>query len=163
MSEIKNDLVVEIHYTLKDEKGNVIDSSEGKAPLIYIHGKNNIIPGLESELTGKKVSDKLNVQVTPENAYGEYNDALIQKVPKSEFENVDDLKVGVQFQVGDPQGQMFIATVTEVSETEVTLNANHPLAGMTLTFDVEVISIREATEEELAHGHVHAKGESCDH
>ncbi len=161
MSEIANNLVVEFEYTLTDDKGQEIDSSKGRGPLAYIHGKGNIIPGLEKELTGKKVNDELQVTVAPADAYGDYNDALIQKVPKSEFQDTTDLQVGVQFQVGNPDGQMFIATVTEITDSEVTLNANHPLAGMTLNFDVKVVSIREATDEELTHGHVHAEGESC--
>lgn len=161
MSEIKNDLVVEIEYTLTDDEGKELDSSKGGAPLAYIHGKNNIIPGLEKELTGKKVGDSLTVKVTPEEGYGEFRSEMIQKVPKTQFDGMGELQIGAQFQVGTEQGENFIVTVSEIEEETVTLNGNHPLAGMNLNFEVKVVSVREATEEELAHGHIHAHGEGC--
>jgi FKBP-type peptidyl-prolyl cis-trans isomerase SlyD len=154
---IAKDKVVSIQYTLKDDSGNVLDSSEGEEPLIYIHGIGGLIPGLESELEGKGVGEKLQVTIAPENAYGPRRDEMVQSVPKTEFENHNELAVGNQFQVETDQGPM-VLTVMEVKDDEVVLDGNHPLAGMTLHFDVEIIAIRDASEEELSHGHVHGPG-----
>ena len=152
--EIKNQLVASIHYTLKDDEGTVIDSSEGQAPLDYIHGAQNIVPGLEKELTGKQVGDKFHVVVAPEEGYGEYDASLVQAVPRSMFSGVDDIEVGMEFHAQTQQG-MQVVEVVEVEEDTITINGNHPLAGKTLNFDIEVTAIREATADELAQGHLH--------
>jgi len=146
--------VVTIHYTLTDDAGEVLDNSRGGDPMVYLHGANNIIPGLENELTGKTTGATLKVTVSPEDGYGKHSPEAIQKVPRKAFEGVDDVKPGMQFQTESPQGTQIII-VTEVSEDEVTVDANHPLAGKTLHFDVSVEGIRDATPEELDHGHAH--------
>lgn len=154
---IQDNCVVAIDYTLKDKSGNTLDSSEGKEPLHYLHGKKNIIPGLEKELVGKKEADELTVVIAPEDGYGERQEALITEVPKQELSQVPNLEVGVQLQAQTPEGVQ-IFTVTAIGDDSVTLDGNHPLAGKELHFQVTVKSVREATEEELAHGHVHGPG-----
>jgi FKBP-type peptidyl-prolyl cis-trans isomerase SlyD len=152
--QIADKKVVYIHYTLKDKEGMVLDSSSQETPLAYIHGMGDIIPGLEKALAGKSEGDKFNINIEPEEAYGQRNEMLVQTVPRSAFQGVEDLQEGMQFQAQTPNGPQMI-TVTEVEMDQVTVDANHPLAGETLDFDVEVVDIREATEEELDHGHVH--------
>ena len=155
--KIEDNKVVEMHYHLTDEKGAVLDSSQGREPLSYIHGAGNIIIGLEKQLNGKVAGDKVNAVVIPAEGYGERDDNLVQVVPKSGFQGDEELKVGMQVQVGTEQGNN-IATVAKIEGEDVTLDVNHPLAGVTLTFDVEVVEIRDATKEELEHGHVHGPG-----
>ena len=152
--QVANEKVVYIHYTLTNQEGETLDSSSGRDPLGYLHGAGNIIPGLEQALEGKEAGEKLNVSVAPEQGYGERDEALIQQVPRSAFEGVDSVEPGMQFQAQSPHGPMLV-TVTKVETEEVTVDANHPLAGQTLNFDVEITEIRDATEEELGHGHVH--------
>jgi FKBP-type peptidyl-prolyl cis-trans isomerase SlyD len=154
---IQQDSVVSIHYTLKDDKGTVIDSSPAGQPLSYIHGHGNLIPGLERELAGKGAGDKLQVAITPGDAYGEYHQDLVQQVPRSALSNIPDVRPGMQLSAQTDKGPRSV-TVKEVGEETVTLDANHPLAGMTLHFDVEVADVRDASAEELAHGHVHGPG-----
>ena len=155
--QIENNKVVSINYHLTNEAGETLDTSEGREPLAYIQGHNNIIPGLEEELTGKSVGDKLKVVVSPEKGYGNYEEALLQVVPRESFQGVDNIEVGMQFQVNTPQGTQIIA-VTKIEGDNITVDGNHPLAGQQLTFDVEVMDIRDASEEELSHGHVHGAG-----
>jgi len=152
---IADKCVVSIHYTLTDEQGQTLDSSEGQEPLNYLHGANNIIPGLEQALAGKGVGDRLTVTVQPGDAYGEVNPDLIQLVPAAAFQGIDDIQPGMQFQASGPGGQAQVVTVQSVSEQGVTVNGNHPLAGQVLHFDVTVEAVREATSEEVDHGHVH--------
>ncbi|HUL11952.1 MAG TPA: peptidylprolyl isomerase [Methylococcaceae bacterium] len=149
--------VVHFHYTLTDEDGEILDSSDGHAPLAYIHGMGNIIPGLENALTGKAIGDKFQVTIPPEEAYGLRDDDLVQAVPKSAFEGVNQIEPGMQFHAESPEG-MQLVTVVEVIDEEVILDGNHPMAGMTLNFDVEVTDVRDATPEEMDHGHVHGPG-----
>ena len=148
--------VVTIHYTLTNDQGEQLDSSrvEGREPLSYLEGAHNIISGLESALAEKATGDQLTVSIEPAEAYGEKNDELIQPVPRSAFEGVDVIEPGMQFQAQTPGGPQ-IVRVVEVTEETVTIDANHPLAGETLHFDVEVIEVREPSEEEVEHGHVH--------
>lgn len=153
---IADNLVVEIHYTLTDDNGNVIDTSEGREPLPYLHGNQNIVPGLEKELTGKSVGDKLKVNISPDQGYGHRDENMIQDVPKDQFDNADQIQVGQQFQVETDNGQMLVVSVAEIKDATITLDGNHPLAGVILNFDVEVVSIRPATEEEISHGHAHS-------
>ena len=155
--KIEDNKVVQIHYHLTDEKGNVLDSSQGRDPLSYIHGAGNIIIGLEKQLQGKVAGDKVNAVVSPAEGYGERDDSLVQVVPKIGFQGDEELKVGMQVQVGTQQGNA-VATVAKIEGEDVTLDVNHPLAGVTLTFDVEVVEVRDATKEELEHGHVHGPG-----
>jgi len=154
---IAQDQVVSIHYTLRDDAGEVIDRSADGAPLAYLHGHGQLIPGLERELTGKKPGERLQVKVLPAEAYGEYDHALVQKVPRRALKGVGDPRVGMRLQAQTPQGPRAV-TVTQVSGDLVTLDGNHPLAGKSLNFEVEVAAVRPATEEELAHGHVHGAG-----
>ena len=152
--QVSENAVVSIHYTLKDDNGATVDSSIGKEPLSYLHGRKNIISGLENALTGKNVGDKLNVTIPPEEAYGNYDEALIQVLPREAFGGVEDIQVGMQFYSESPEGVQMI-TIKEVNGDQITVDANHPLAGQTLHFDVEIMGVREATPEELQHGHVH--------
>lgn len=152
---IANDCVVAFHYTLTDESGVEIDTSKGQEPLAYLHGHGGIIPGLERELAGKTIGDAMKVTVQPADGYGEQNAELIQPVPRAAFQGVEQIEVGMQFQAEGAGGQMQTVVVKEVDEENVTVDANHPLAGQVLNFDVSIESVRAASEEELAHGHVH--------
>jgi FKBP-type peptidyl-prolyl cis-trans isomerase SlyD len=152
--KIAHEKVVSIHYTLTNKEGTVLDSSSGSEPLAYLHGFGNIIPGLENALEGKEMGEKLSVTVEPEQGYGARDAQLIQAVPRSAFKGVEELAPGMQFQAEGPQGTRLVV-VTQVAEDVVTVDANHPLAGQTLHFEVEVSEVREATAEELEHGHVH--------
>jgi FKBP-type peptidyl-prolyl cis-trans isomerase SlyD len=145
--------VVTFHYTLKDDADKVIDSSAGGEPLAYLHGHGNIVPGLERELSGKSVGDRLQVRLPATEGYGEYDRALVQKVPRRALKGIADLRVGLRLQAGHQA-----VTVTHIAGDMVTLDGNHPLAGQNLNFDVEITAVRAATEEELAHGHVHGHG-----
>jgi len=155
--KIADNKVVQMHYKLTDDKNTVLDSSEGREPLSYIHGSGNIIIGLEKQLSGKEEGDKINAVVSPTEGYGERDDKLTQVVPKSGFQGDEEMKVGMQVQIGTEQGNA-IASVTKIEGEDITLDMNHPLAGVTLNFDVEVVSVRDATKEELDHGHVHGPG-----
>jgi FKBP-type peptidyl-prolyl cis-trans isomerase SlyD len=152
--KIAHEKVVSIHYTLTNKEGTVLDSSSGSDPLAYLHGFGNIIPGLENALEGKQKGEKLAVTVEPEQGYGARDEQLVQAVPRSAFKGVEELAPGMQFQAQGPQGARLVV-VTQVAQDVVTVDANHPLAGQTLHFDVEVSEVRDATAEELEHGHVH--------
>lgn len=152
---ISPDKVVSFHFTLKNTEGKTIESSVGAEPLVYLHGHKAIVPGLEEALDGRRQGDKFNVTLPPEKAYGPRNEKLVQKVPRDQFP--ESPKVGMQFESRTPQGSMII-TVTAVSDKDVTIDANPEMAGKTLVFDIEVVDVREATEEEKSHGHVHGPG-----
>lgn len=152
------DSVVLIHYTLKNDAGEVLDASERGEPLAYLHGRGNLIAGLERELEGKKAGDHLQVTVAPADGYGEHDASLIQQVPLSTVRGVPDLQPGMQLQARGEGGHVQTVTVTKVDKESVTLDGNHPLAGQRLHFDVEITEVRKATSEELAHGHVHGAG-----
>ena len=153
--------VVSIHYTLTNDAGETLDTSDGRETLIYLHGAQNIIPGLENELTGKSVGDSFDVTIQPEEAYGTVNPELVQTVPHSAFEGVEKVEPGMQFQARGDNGETQVITVTEVADSGVTVDGNHPLAGQVLNFSVRVEEIREATEEEIAHGHIHSGESTC--
>jgi FKBP-type peptidyl-prolyl cis-trans isomerase SlyD len=155
--QIANHKVVSIHYTLTNDEGDVLDSSKGQDPLAYLHGFGNIISGLENALSGRSLGDKFTVSIAPAEGYGERDNEMVQSVPKSAFQGVDEILPGMQFQAQSPDG-MQLVTVIDVDGDEVILDGNHPMAGMTLNFDVEVTEIRDATAEELEHGHVHGPG-----
>lgn len=155
--QIADKTVVSIHYTLTNADGETLDSSVGQDPLVYLHGSNNIIAGLEAALLGKSAGDSLQVSVEPGDGYGELRDELVQEVDRSAFQGVDEIDVGMQFMAQTPWGEQPV-TVVEVEGDNITLDGNHPLAGQVLNFDVEVVEIREASAEELDHGHVHGPG-----
>ncbi|RLL54793.1 peptidylprolyl isomerase [Mariprofundus sp. EBB-1] len=158
--QIAKNKVVSIHYTLKNDAGTVIDSSEGAEPLVYLHGSQNIIPGLEKALEGKVADDALQVSINPTEAYGEYNKALTQVVPSSMFQGVEKIEVGMEFQAQTEQG-VEVIRIAAVDGDDVTIDGNHPLAGERLHFDVSVAEVRDASADELEHGHVHTAG--CSH
>src|ERR1700733_5449690 len=151
---IAQDQVVSINYTLKDDAGAVIDQSAAGEPLTYLHGHGNLIPGLERELAGKNTGDRLQVKITPADGYGEYDRALVQKVPRRALKGLADVRVGMRLQAQTAGGER-PGTGPNLTGDMVTLDGNHPLAGKNLNFDVEVTQVRAATAEELAHGHVH--------
>lgn len=155
--QVAKDAVVTIHYTLKNDAGETLDSSAGGEPLAYLQGNGNLIPGLESALEGKSAGDKVSVKVPPSEGYGEYDQGLVQQVPRRAFKGIANVQVGMQFQVQSNFGPRAV-TVTNVVGDMVTVDGNHPLAGQNLNFDVEITDVRAATEEELAHGHVHGPG-----
>jgi FKBP-type peptidyl-prolyl cis-trans isomerase SlyD len=152
---IQNNSAVSFHYKLTDDDGINIDSSEGKEPLDYLHGAGNIIPGLEKALEGKTIGDSLTVAVSAAEGYGEVQKELIQEVPKEAFQGVDNIEVGMQFEAQTGQGGTVPVTVIAVTDEIVTVDGNHPLAGKNLNFDVSIEEVREASEEELARGHLH--------
>ncbi len=152
---IGDNVVASIHYTLTDNSGEVLDSSEGAEPMAYLHGAGNIIPGLENALTGKAAGATMQVNIAPEDAYGEVQPELVQVVPREAFQGVDQIEPGMAFEAQDPQGQARRIIVKSVAEDQITIDANHPLAGVELNFDVQVVDVRAASEEEIAHGHVH--------
>lgn len=156
---VSKNKVVSFHYLLKDDEGKLIDSSASYgSPLTYIQGNGNIIPGLEKAMEGKKLGEKFSVSILPKDAYGEYDANMTMEIPKAHFAGITDtVEVGMQFQINTPHGPQ-IVTISKVSENMVTLDANHPLAGKTLHFNIDIVGIREATEEELLQGYV---GSGC--
>lgn len=146
--------VVSIDYELTNDAGEVLDASPAGEPLTYLHGASNIIPGLENELTGKAVGSQFKVTVQPEQGYGTHQPQLVQTVPRDAFPDPDDIQTGMRFSAQSDNGTLSVV-VTGVTDKEVTVDANHPLAGQVLHFSVNVTSVRDATSEEIAHGHVH--------
>ena len=155
--QIGDQKVVTLHYTLTDNDGKVIDKSED-GNFAYLHGASNIIPGLEDALAGKSAGEEMSVSVSPEQAYGVRDESMLQQVPKNMFEDASQIAVGTQFHAQGPNGEMLVVTVLEVEEEHVVVDGNHPLAGVELNFDVKIIDVRDASEEEVEHGHVHAPG-----
>jgi len=152
--QIGDQKVVTLHYTLTDNEGRVIDQSEDGS-FAYLHGASNIIPGLENALSGKTAGEELSVAVSPEEAYGVRDESMLQQVPKNMFEDTNQIAVGTQFHAQGPNGEMLVVTVMEVQEEHVLVDGNHPLAGVELNFYVKIIDVRDASEEEVEHGHVH--------
>jgi FKBP-type peptidyl-prolyl cis-trans isomerase SlyD len=152
--QVEKNKVVAIDYTLKDDNGQIIDTSEGREPLSYIQGIGNLIPGVENALEGKSSGERIEITVPPETGYGVRDDSLVLSIQREKFSEVEDLKEGLRFRMDTPDGPA-VFTVVKVGDAEVIVDGNHPLAGMTLNFDVTVQSVREATSEELEHGHVH--------
>ena len=150
--------VVSIHYTLKNKDGELLDKSEEGEPLSYVHGTESIIPGLEAALAGKSAGDKLSVSVAPEQGYGLRSESLVQELPRDAFGEIDDIQEGMRFQAESENGTQVIS-VTNVAADVITVDGNHPLAGETLNFDVEVDNVRDATTQEIEHGHVHSDGD----
>ncbi|MFI1917108.1 peptidylprolyl isomerase [Nocardia sp. NPDC020380] len=159
---IDSDKVVSIEYTLTDDADEVLDTSVGDTPLVYLHGADNIVPGLERALHGKTVGDEVNVVVEPEDAYGEFEAELVSVVDRSMFD-LDELEAGMQFEAEAPDGETQVVTIVDVDGDDVTIDGNHPLAGQRLHFAVKVVDVRDATEEELTHGHPHGEDDDHDH
>ncbi len=158
--KIEKNVVASLAYQVITEDGVVVDQSTADAPLDYLHGHNNLITGLEKELEGKVAGDKFTATVAPEDAYGEHNDALVQRVPANVFQGVETIEVGMRFMADTDQGPIPVE-VTEVDGDDVVVDGNHMLAGQTLTFEVEVVATREATADEIEHGHIHQGGGCC--
>ncbi|GHV74180.1 peptidyl-prolyl cis-trans isomerase [Spirochaetia bacterium] len=163
---ITKDRVVSINYTLTNDQNQVLDSTgDGPAaePFLYLHGHQNIVPGLERALEGKEAGDSFKISVSAADAYGERNDKFITTVPLDRFSGADKVEEGMQFHAETPEGELQMITVTKVDGKNVTIDANHPMAGQNLNFAVSVVDVREANEEELQHGHVHSHShEGCD-
>jgi len=155
--KIEKNSAVSIHFGVAEVDGNPLDSTENGSPLEYIQGTQFLVPGLEKELEGKEVGYKFDVTLQAEDAYGPFQEALVQEVPRNLFEGVDEIEVGMSFQAETEQGPRTVE-VTAVTEDMISIDANHPLAGMALQFVGEVMAVRPATAEELAHGHVHSAG-----
>lgn len=159
MSEmIGSGKVVGMAYSLKNDAGEVIDQASHAEPFLYIHGASQIVPGLEEALVGLKISDKKDISVSPDAGYGPVIPGLRMTVKKTQFPGVENIEVGMQFQAQSPEGHGMLFTIVELVDDDVTIDGNHPLAGETLHFAVEILSMREATEEEMSHGHVHGEG-----
>jgi FKBP-type peptidyl-prolyl cis-trans isomerase SlyD len=155
--QVANNTAVAFHYTLTNDAGDELDSTAGSEPLIYLHGRGNIISGLEEALNNKEVGDTFNVRIEPADAYGEFNDDMIQVVSRDMFDGIDRVEVGMQFHAAVNSGSGVI-TVIEVNGDDITVDGNHPLAGQALNFAIEIIEIRQATPEEVSHGHIHGPG-----
>jgi FKBP-type peptidyl-prolyl cis-trans isomerase SlyD len=155
--QISTGKVVSIDYTLKDDQENVIDSSIGGEPLTYLHGVGQLVPGLEKELEGKTGGASFTVTIPPAEGYGQRDDSRLATIPKDQIEGADALEVGAQLYASTEHGEQ-IVTVTRIEGDEVTIDGNHPLAGENLHFEVTVRDVREASEDEIAHGHVHGPG-----
>ncbi len=153
--KIANGCVVAMEYTLKTEDGSLIDTSEGDEPMWYLHGSGQIVPGLETALTGRAVGDKLEAVVKPEDGYGPRQDDRVLTVPRSKLPDSPEPEVGMQLEAQGRRGEQVVLWVTDINGDEVTLDGNHPLAGQTLHFEVEVKQVREATADEKRHGHAH--------
>lgn len=153
--KIANQCVVAIHYTLTDDRGEELDTSRDRDPLTYLHGADGLIPGLEQELEGRQAGEQFKATVPPEQAYGDVNPQLIQDVPLEVLDGIENLHVGMALQSKAPDGRVQNLRVDAIGDETATLNANHPLAGEVLHFEVSVESVREATAEELEHGHSH--------
>lgn len=154
--KIAQQKVVKLHYSVMDKDNNAIDSSFDNEPLEFIIGSGFLIPGLENALIDKQAGDTFTVEVEAKDSYGERHDGLMQAVPKSMFDGMD-IEVGMQFRATTDDGEQTVVII-DIQEDDVIVDGNHPLSGIDLTFDVEVLEVRDATEEELAHGHVHGEG-----
>lgn len=161
MKTVENDKVIYLDFVLKNEQGEVLDSSQNGEQLIYLHGANDIIPGLENALTGKTLGEEMQTVIPPSEAYGEYEVSLVDEVSREQFPGIEDLQPGMQFQTSMDDGAPMVIQITKVEGDKITVDGNHPLAGMTLLFDLKIADIRDATAEELEHGHVRVS-DSCD-
>ncbi len=152
-----DDKVVAFHFTLTNNEGEVLDQSDEGSALVYLHGHSQLIPGLERNLAGKEAGDQFTVTLEPTDAYGEKDDEMIQVIPRTSFQEGAEIKVGMQFQAQGEEGET-VVTVAGIEGDNITIDGNHPLAGIALTFEVELAEVRDATAEELEHGHVHGPG-----
>lgn len=151
---VSENKVVSINYTVKTENGELLDTTEGREPLTYIHGKGRILPSIEEALEGKTTGDSVYVEVGPEDGYGYYYEELVFKVEKEKFSKIENLEIGTQVQLSTESGPA-IFVVTDITDDYVTIDGNHPLAGKTLLFEITITDIREATEKELKEENIH--------
>lgn len=155
--KVRNNTVVTFDYTLRDDKGNLLDSSLGGESFAYLHGHGQIIPGLESAMHGREKGDQFEVVIQPEDAYGDYDEDLVAAIPKEQFDPSIEILPGMQFNA-ERNGKYYTLTVVEVQDNHIIVDGNHPLAGVVLYFKIDVKDVREATQEELEHGHAHGIG-----
>lgn len=152
---IEKDCVVTANFRLFDGNGELVDSSEVGGPLTYLHGAEELLPGLEVALAGHAVGDNLTVELKPDEAFGQWDESLVDKAPRANFPGIEDIEPGMRFQTEMDDGAPMIVTVTDVDDEWVTVDGNHELAGKHLRFELEVTDVRKATDEEISHGHVH--------
>jgi FKBP-type peptidyl-prolyl cis-trans isomerase SlyD len=152
--QISKNKVVGVDYTLTDDAGHVLDTNKGDGPFLYLHGIGGIVPGLERALEGRSPGDHLKVKVEPHDAYGVRDESQIETLPRAAFKGIDQLAPGMQFQGSDGEHSRLITILSADNDT-VRVDANHPLAGKTLNFDVTILDVRDATPDELEHGHAH--------
>lgn len=150
--------VITINYTLKDKEGNLLDSTDNGGPFSFITGNMQVLPGLEEALVSMIIGSKKNIKLAAADAYGEYDENAIQKVNRSLFPEEAELETGMTYFAHSPEGQHFQFVITKIENDDITVNFNHPLAGKNLEFDVELLDVRDATPEEISHGHVHGPG-----
>ena len=150
--QITKNTVAAIDYTISDTQGKVLDSSKGRDPMTYLHGLGSIVPGIERALEGKSVGETIKIVLPPEDGYGNKDPNMVQPVPRENFQGIDEIKVGMQFHAQTPNGAR-VVTVVDVDDQNVTVDANHPLAGITLAVEATVVDVRAASEDELSHGH----------
>ena len=162
INTVRKGRVISLDFILKDEQGEMLDQSEEGEPLEYLHGSHDVIPGLEKALEGHKTGDHVRIAIPPADAYGEYEVSLVDEVSREQFPGIEDIQPGMQFQTQMDDGAPMIITIKTVDEDRIVVDGNHPLAGMTLVFEVDIIGVREASAEEMAHGHVHHDG-VCSH
>ena len=162
--KVEENKVISLEFTMTDDKGEVLDSSLENGPFVYIQGTNSIVPGLESEVNGKAIGTEFDITLKPEEAFGEIDEESIMVLPKADFKDVEaELEVGMELEMADEEDpeQSYLVAITEMTEDEVKIDGNHPLAGLTLRFVGKVSEIREATAEELEHGHIHNDDDEC--
>jgi FKBP-type peptidyl-prolyl cis-trans isomerase SlyD len=152
--QISTNSVVTINYTLKNDQGETLDESQDNS-FLYLHGSGGIIPGLEGQLEGKSAGDEFSAHIEPEDGYGVRDDSMVQVVPRNMFESDHPVEEGIQFHAESPEGDTLTVTVTKIEGDEITVDGNHPLAGIALNFDIKIAEVREASKEEIEHGHVH--------
>lgn len=160
--QIAANTVVTIDYTLTNDNGDILDRSQD-GQFCYLHGASNIIPGLEKALDGKTANDEVSVTVPPTEGYGERDDAMLQTISRNMFGSDQTIETGMQFHAQSPQGDTMVITVTDIDGDDITVDGNHPLAGVNLNFDVKIVDIRAASEEEIEHGHAHGAGDDHHH
>jgi FKBP-type peptidyl-prolyl cis-trans isomerase SlyD len=159
--QVARNRVVTIDFTMYDgEDDQVLETSQNDTPLVYMHGIGELPEGLEEELEGKQAGDEVRITLDPADAYGEYDESLVQAVPREQFEGIDDIEVGMRFEADTEDGPR-VVHVVGLEDDEVIVDANEPYAGRTVRFEVKVLGVREASTDELEHGHVH--GPDCDH
>jgi len=155
--QISKNSVVTLNYTLTNDQGEILDESQDGS-FLYMHGAGGIIPGLEGQLEGKSAGDTFSAHIEPVDGYGERDDSMVQVVPRDMFDKEHPIEEGIQFHAESPEGDMLTVTVTKIEDDDITVDGNHPLAGIALNFDVKIADVREASAEEIEHGHVHGPG-----